>query len=217
MRETGRRLADFFSNDSIFGRIFGTAGDIILINLLFLISSVPILTIGASLSAMNHTFLEKKKGSDEAVPRLFFAGFKKNLKQGTAAWLLLLILGIVLATDLHTFGPNGPLTSFPAYIVSAVLLVLVLMASIWLFALIPSTGLPLLKLIPKAFLLAAVNFPYTLLLTAALAGSVMLTFRNFFTLFVGISVWIFFGFGLYGYLAGPLLLKGMEKWKNILM
>jgi uncharacterized membrane protein YesL len=91
------------------------------------------------------------------------------------------------------------------------------MASIWLFALIPSTGLPLLKLIPKAFLLAAVNFPYTLLLTAALAGSVLLTFRNFLTLFVGISVWIFFGFGLYGYLAGPLLLKGMEKWKNILM
>jgi hypothetical protein len=30
---------------------------------------------------MNHTVLEKKKGSDEAVHRLFFAGFKKNLKQ----------------------------------------------------------------------------------------------------------------------------------------
>jgi uncharacterized membrane protein YesL len=217
MKETGRRIAEIFSNDSLFGRLFGTAGDIILVNLLFLVCSVPVVTIGASLSAMNETFMEKRNGSDQSIPHLFFSGFRNNLKKSTLAWILFLAFILILATDIHAFGPLGPLTAYPVYILSYVLLLLIIMVSLWLFAIIPVSEQPLFSLIKKAFLLAAVNFPYTLVMTAATVCAFFITLLNVYTLFIGISVWIFFGFGLLGYLFAPLFQKGMEKWKNLSM
>ena len=41
-------MSKFFAPDSFFSRIFGTAADLIILNFLFILTSLPILTIGAS-------------------------------------------------------------------------------------------------------------------------------------------------------------------------
>lgn len=52
---------NIFSSDGWFSRVFGTIGDIIIVNILFILCSIPIFTMGASMSAMYYTLLKKQR------------------------------------------------------------------------------------------------------------------------------------------------------------
>ena len=64
---------NIFSSDGWFTRVFGTIGDIIVVNILFIICSIPIFTIGASMSAMYYTLLKKQRtGEGGGIVKTFF-------------------------------------------------------------------------------------------------------------------------------------------------
>ena len=87
---------NIFNSDGWFARIFGTIGDIIVVNILFIICSIPIFTIGASMSAMYYTLLKKQRtGETGGIIKLFFKGFKDNFKKSTIAWLLFMLIAFV--------------------------------------------------------------------------------------------------------------------------
>ena len=52
---------NIFSSDGWFARVFGTIGDIIVVNILFILCSIPVFTMGASMSAMYYTLLKKQR------------------------------------------------------------------------------------------------------------------------------------------------------------
>lgn len=52
---------NIFNSDGWFSRFFGTLGDIIIVNILFILCSIPIVTMGASMSAMYFTLLKKQR------------------------------------------------------------------------------------------------------------------------------------------------------------
>ena len=88
---------NIFNSDGWFARIFGTIGDIIVVNILFIICSIPIFTMGASMSAMYYTLLKKQRtGETGGIIKLFFRGFKDNFKKSTIAWLLFLLIAFGL-------------------------------------------------------------------------------------------------------------------------
>lgn len=74
------------SEDSIFGQIFGFLGNMIALNILWLVTSLPIVTIGASTTAMYYTALKLHKDKDVTVWKAFFHSFKQNFMQATAIW-----------------------------------------------------------------------------------------------------------------------------------
>ena len=87
---------NIFSSDGWFSRFFGTLGDIIIVNILFILCSIPIVTMGASMSAMYFTLLKKQRtGENGGVVKLFFKGFKDNFKQSTISWLLFLLISFI--------------------------------------------------------------------------------------------------------------------------
>ena len=77
------------SEDSIFGQIFGFLGNMIALNILWLVTSLPIVTIGASTTAMYYTALKLHKDKDVTVWKAFFHSFKQNFMQATAIWAVL--------------------------------------------------------------------------------------------------------------------------------
>lgn len=208
-------IGSHLSNDSTFGRIFGKAGDVIITNLLFVLCSIPIFTIGASISAMMYTFFEIHIDGEGSCHQLFFKGFKKNFKQATGAWLLTILLFFFLVTDIHSFGPDGPLT-MPAFrILCSIILAVVIFVAIWLFAVIPSFDNKLKELVKQSFYFAARHLPITILMAALLIFPIWLTFQNFYTLAVGVSLWIFFGFGLIGEIDCQLMFRVFRPYQHL--
>ena len=94
-------LRTFLSNDSVFGRIMWRCGILIGANLLFIVLSIPIVTIGAANAALHYTMLKTLRSNGQ-IPLFstFFAGLKENFKQATIAWLILLALAAVLVLEL---------------------------------------------------------------------------------------------------------------------
>ena len=69
------------------------------LNLLWMICSLPIITIGASTTALYYACLKIVRDEDFDAGRMFFHSFKQNFKQATVIWLIMLAAGIFLGGD----------------------------------------------------------------------------------------------------------------------
>lgn len=78
---------NIFSPDSKFAKIMTPVGEMMILNLCFLLGSLPLLTIGAANTAMYTVMLRRlrNEGSGTIVP--FFRAWWSNLKMGTLFWL----------------------------------------------------------------------------------------------------------------------------------
>ena len=92
-------MRSFFSPDNAVMNIIGKIGLGIYLNLLWFICSIPVITAGASTTALFRAcrFIVREQGT--GVTGEFFRAFKSNFKQSTIVWLILMALGCVLATD----------------------------------------------------------------------------------------------------------------------
>ena len=79
-----------FSPDSKFMEIIGRITDLILLNILFLITCLPVFTIGASVTALYTLCFRLMREEYSGIIKSYFKAFKDNFKQATVIWLLLL-------------------------------------------------------------------------------------------------------------------------------
>ena len=70
---------------------YGTKlGNLMWLQVLVIVTSLPIFTIGASLSAMHTVLLQVYRDEETSISKEFFAAFKSNFKQATLIWLIYL-------------------------------------------------------------------------------------------------------------------------------
>ncbi len=94
-------MSGFFNYDNPVWRFIGKFWDVLIVNLLFMICSIPIVTIGASTTAMYYVTLRLVRDEDGYTIRSFFKSFKENFKQATIIWLIFLAVIMVLGFDLY--------------------------------------------------------------------------------------------------------------------
>lgn len=93
-------MKSLFSPDSPVMRFLSTLVDLMLLNLLWLVCSLPVITIGASTTACYYVCLRLTRG-EAAVAKDFFRSFRQNFKQATFLWLILLAAAAFLAFDFY--------------------------------------------------------------------------------------------------------------------
>ncbi len=69
------------------------------LNILWFICCIPVVTAGASTTALFYVTLKISKNEEGSITKAFFHSFRENLKQSTLIWLILLALGIILGMD----------------------------------------------------------------------------------------------------------------------
>ncbi len=69
------------------------------LNILWFLCSLPIVTIGASTTALFYVSQKMVRDEEGRITAAFFRSFKENFKQATIIWMILLLLGIVLGVD----------------------------------------------------------------------------------------------------------------------
>lgn len=96
-------LAGLFNYDNPVWRFIGKLWDVLVVNILWIICSIPVVTAGASTTAMYYVTLKLARDEDGYTIRSFFKSFKENFKQATAIWLIFLLTGMLLAFDVYYF------------------------------------------------------------------------------------------------------------------
>ena len=89
----------FFSYESKFSQLLLKLCYACYLNLLWFVCSLPIVTIGASTTALYYCCLKIVRDQDNHIGAMFFRAFRNNFKQATALWLILLGAGLFLAGD----------------------------------------------------------------------------------------------------------------------
>lgn len=134
-----------------------TICDLILLNILWLICSLPIITIGASTAAL-HSVVRKMAACEYyTVWRGFWHGFRENWKQGTAAALILaLVLGISWFD--FTLGLRSPgLTGIVFQLLGVLGLIVGVFTLTFAFTVLTRYRLPMKTVLKNAVLLSLAN------------------------------------------------------------
>lgn len=90
-------MATLFSQDSALMRGLTRVADVMILNFLFIVTTAPVVTLGASLTALNFTAMRIATDRCNSVSGDYFRSFRQNLRQGTIIVLILAALGGVLA------------------------------------------------------------------------------------------------------------------------
>jgi len=100
--------------------------DIFILNVMWIIFSIPLITIGASTTAACSVGMKMYKNQEGYIARTFVREFKKNWKQGTLAWGIMLFLMYVIYLDqqiLHSL--KNPSIIFMIALIAAIALLVV--------------------------------------------------------------------------------------------
>lgn len=138
--------------------------DLIIINVIHAICCLPIITIGAAMSAL-YTVTIKMAKDEETTPisKEYFRAFKNNFKQSTLLWAVMLIFGMVIYMD---FRISTVLESSTAYSLLVGFLVAVsiiyMCVCTYLFPLIAWFENSNMQMLKNAFRLSASYLQYTI-------------------------------------------------------
>jgi uncharacterized membrane protein YesL len=153
--------------------------DLVYLNLLWLVASLPLVTIAPSTAAMFGVVRGWTRGKDVPTTGEFFSLFRENFGRSLAVGLVWVLLGAMLAVD---FFLVGQMESFrrPLYVVFLAFALLYISATVYLFPVMVNYELDWKGVIKNSFLFSIARPLATLqcLLTVAVA------------LFVIASLWV---------------------------
>lgn len=192
-----------------------TLGDLFLLNFFFLICCLPVVTIGASLSAVNHTAMKMARHEEGPITKEFFGAFLKNFKQVTIIWALLLLVALILAGDYYYAfcSGSGILNKF-FMAFATIMTILVIMVFTYVFSLSARYENTVRQHIKNSLLIATSNLQFTLLiwLIWVVSIGINLAFPAIFK-YLGF-IWLFCGFSFLFYLCGMIYRKIFDKMSD---
>lgn len=87
-----------FRIDSKFMQFMTKVAQIMWINLLTLLLTIPVVTAGSAFTAMNYILLQIIRDKEGDITKSYFKSFRENFRQATILWLgILLIYGLLIA------------------------------------------------------------------------------------------------------------------------
>lgn len=190
-------MKHFFSMDNKFFSIMTRIADLLILNFLFLICSMPIITIGASATALYSITLKMTTNDETYMFKGFIKAFKDNFKSSTTVWLIFSAIGLVISIDFFfTDGFISMEISSILRIVFTGLLIIVFIMISYVFPLVAKFYNTAGNYIKNSFLMALCHLPQTLgifvvnalPIACFLVGSYLLAFGTIFYLFIGFSL-----------------------------
>ena len=194
-----------FSPDSKFMTVMSRIGDLIILNLIFLLTSVPIFTIGASVTALYTVCFRFGTDREQGVFRSYFRAFRDNFKQGTQIWLILLLCGAACCFDIYLFLSLPSMLRYLS-VVFSIALVLVLLVLSYAFPLLSQFENKNKNIFTNALFLSLGYLPRSILLVALNVLPWVLLATNIITFMQAGFLWVAIYFSAAAY-AGTFLLK----------
>lgn len=147
----------------IFG-FLNTVGDMVFLNLIFLITCIPVVTIGPALVALYTVTGRMADGSEGYVIRSYFKAFKDNIFQGMVIGVSLEVICCMLATPAVIFynSESGNRTIW--FMLAVIAIIFVLAVTMYIFPLIAGYNNSIETTVKNAALIALGRLPYTIML-----------------------------------------------------
>ena len=204
-------VRNLFNIDSPLMRFLSKVADMIILNILFLITCIPIFTIGASMTALYYVTLRMVSGEEGPVSKDYFRSFKQNFRQATVIWLILMAFVLLLVYDIRSVWNGGGYVNTVVKILSVIAGAALVMVLLYVFAILAKFNNSVKGTIRNAVAISLAAFPKTLSMFMLIVSCAALTFYTETTIRWGLLFWMTLGFSSVTYFNSILLRKTFER------
>ncbi len=201
----------WFRFDSPIYEYFDTLAHFIVLNFLFILLCIPVVTIGPALAALYQITLREARKEHGYLVKPFFGYFREQFGKG-----VLLFLYYALITGLGMFGIVfwHRMESLPTEIAAAFMAVIVLLAVCgmqYAFAMIARFDIRAGRAVRNSLGVAMENIPSTILLVLIDAAWIWLSWN-----FSGVRIFMLIvGFTFVAYVKSMFLTRVFKKYENV--
>lgn len=207
-----------FNPENKFWNFMGKITDVCCMSLLWLLTSLPVFTIGASTTAFYSFTLDAVTDNEGKVLGTYFSAFKENFKKATLLWLLQLALGICLGINLYAawklYLAKGILALAFLSLAACAMLILICCGFYW-YPILSTYDFPLKKILADSFVMAIGNLHVTvsLMVVFLLAAVCIYYLSGLFFFWIGLAIFFssYFIWGLFQKYAGVKVEKKKKK------
>ncbi len=203
-------LGHFFSADGPLMSYLIKLRDWMILSVLWLVCSIPVITVGASTAAMYYVTLKMANNEEIPVFKSFFKSFKENFKQGVLLTLIVLIVGAILLMDCLYFsrvaGTKGAILTGVFGAVSVCFLAIVFYA----FPFMAQFSNTVSGIFKSAVVLAIRNIRRTGIILVLHGAPVVLRFVAYEVYMSMFPIWLFLAPGMIAYLCSLCHVKSFE-------
>jgi uncharacterized membrane protein YesL len=206
-------LDQVFAADSALMRVLGRFGDLMLLNLLFVVTSLPLVTLGASLTALQSVSMAIVRGrADDDVVRRYLRSFRAHLRPGSKLLAALAGLALVLvAWYLVVNALVSPVAQLVLLAIWIVLTIQLVMTGLFAFGYLASFDDPIRTVLRNSLLLSWKHPLASITLLALLGLPVVITV--FYPKMTGYGlVWLIVGFAAVAATAATLLARIFDRY-----
>ncbi|MFV0363490.1 MAG: YesL family protein [Suipraeoptans sp.] len=197
--------------DSPLMSFLSRVADLIMLNLLFIVCCIPIVTIGTSMSALYTVTLKMAKNEDGYMFKTFFTAFKRNFKISTILWLVALLVGTVIAIDYYVAMQITSAMKNILYVATSILIAFYALVMIYLFPYIARFENKIMDTLKNVLLISILNLPYSILLVVIIAAAVVATL--YVNLSIVLPIWLLGGFSLIAFINSFIFRRVFVKYE----
>ena len=194
-----------FDLDSPIMRFISRFCDIVVLNVVFLLTCIPIFTIGAANTALYDVVFRMDTDRESKLLSAYFRAFAANFRQATPIWLLLLLVIAASSVNAVVFSNWGNLPGSILSLLTVVILINILLVLGYFFPLLSQFDNTKRNTLKNAMLLSVGNLPRTLIMAVINCFPWALTFVNFYA-FIQLSfLWLVLYFAAAAYFNSRVL------------
>lgn len=204
-------MKGFFRYDSGFWSVMSRVFDLLLLNGLWIVVSIPIVTIGASTTALCAVVQKMIQGESVAVLSGYFKAFRENWKQGTILWLIYLVCGGWLLLGVYACGHLQFSGLRLLGVVEIGLFLILVLGLLYVFQIQARFRNSVRGVIASAQMLALRYLPWSLLMLACIVVPAIVTILVEPALAWMLFLWIFLGASGTAYLQAKVAMTVFQK------
>lgn len=206
-------MGQLFNMDNKFFTFMGRVADLIILNLVFIICCLPVVTIGASCTAMHYVTLKMVRNEESYIIRSFFKSFKENFKQATIINLIMLLAGVMLILDVNIVKGMGTTVSKVMLCIFIAFAFLYMLVFIYIYPVLAKFYNSIRNTFVNAFLMSIRHLPYTILMLAVtLAPAAILFIPSAQIQSLVLMLFFMMGFAVVAFVNDRLMVKIFDNY-----
>lgn len=176
-------MESMFSPDGVIFRWMNKFANLVFLNVLWILCSIPLVTAGAATTAMYSVLLKMVRDEESYVIKGFFHSFVQNFRQAAVIWLLFFVYGIVILGELFfcVHVPGAKWLLIPIIWFAAIGMVTL----VFVFPVLAFYKDSVKNILKNSFLMAIVNLPKTVFMM--MINGIPLFVLWFFSSFLNIA------------------------------
>jgi uncharacterized membrane protein YesL len=193
-----------FNMDGPIYRIGTILADILILGVLWLVFSLPVVTIGASTTAVYYVFTKRINGREGYLWQDFWRSFRQNFLMATAVWLTLLLIYAFLVFNITNVGLLEAMTDF-VLVAQFIILVQAIFVTMYAFPLISRFEMGYVEVFKTAFFLANRHILLTISCAVLFISAIIIALL--------MPVFLLAVAGAYCYFSSFLFVKAFKKYR----